>query len=167
MPELGTPWALCGFVAARTWAPRRAAAALAGAGVIGAGLGSYFVFVHLWHGVPFGNLLNDGRGRYWFTLALGVGLVVAVAGWSSRSPSRPLRAAGWGFAPAVPLTEVQLVTSRGGPSPALAVLVLLLCSVGFAVWTRKHHRPQVDVLLAAAGWTAMGLVSVPFVLHVL
>jgi hypothetical protein len=165
LPELGTPWVLLGFAAARTWAPRRLASLVAGVATGVIGLAAYVQYVSTRHGVDHYNVLNDGRGWTWLLMALVVGTVAASAALLSAAEPPVLRATGWGFPVGVPLAETRVVLERGGPDPTGAIVVLVVLAAAVSVAALRRSDPW-RTLAAAGVWTAAGILAVPLV-HVL
>jgi hypothetical protein len=164
LPQLGTPWLLVGFAGGLIWSRRPGVGVLLGPVLIATGLVSYFVFMHLAHGVNYYNLLNDGRGVYWFGLAAGLGLVAAAAGATAGGRHRTARLAAWAFPPAVALSEARWVLDweAGAAGWQVAFGLTAVAALLLVVAVRRTGALPL-LLLATATWTGLGLVAVQLV----
>ena len=155
MPEAGTPWVLMAFLGGRL-ARRPLCAAPAGAGLILVGLCAYVALVHFAYATSLYNITTDGRASSWGTLAVLFGSASGVVGfWTWGEPER-LRQAAWGFAIGVPVAEAAHVLLTPDHPSAVGLALALVLTGAALVLVASRKVSWGGLLVAAAGWAAVG-----------
>jgi hypothetical protein len=153
LPELGTPWVVLAFVAARL-IPRRTrwASPVAAICVIVVGLCSYAVYMHVRYGLSYHNV-SGGRMHHWFALGLVAGALAGILGWLSYSH---LAVVAWAVLAAVPLAEIRLAEGWSIDDQSFFAVagLLVAASMLLIVWgvLTMRRAPLVLALVTAVAW---------------
>jgi len=159
VPELGSPWILLAFVGARVWHQSPFRSILVGFLSPLIALGTYFLYVHVQYDVSMYNLLNDGRGAFWFGVAISAGLFAAIAGTLSRVDSVGLRSGAWGAVTALPVAEIEFVAEMGRQHFAELRWLLLAMSIATALFALRQKPAHWWFLAGFVAATAAGVLG--------